>query len=165
MGQNTDFKELLAHIDPAALDYNEWVQVGMAIKHEGGSAYDWDVWSQRDSARYKAGDCYRKWESFREEAGGVVTGGTLYHLARSFGWHPEGEGRGEALSWDDIIGGNEREGVVVDANWLEGEEIHEPKDKEWNPVKEIVTYLQTLFDSTENVGYAIPGRQGSSLTP
>lgn len=153
MEQKTSYKELLDHIDPAALDYNDWVAVGMAIKHEGGSAYDWDVWSQRDSARYKAGDCYRKWESFREEAGGVVTGGTLYHLARSFGWHPAGEGRGEALSWDDIIGGNEREGVVVDANWLEGEEIHEPKDKEWNPVKEIVTYLQTLFDSTENVGY------------
>lgn len=151
MGQNTDFKELLAHIDPAALDYNDWVAVGMAIKHEGGSAYDWDQWSQRDAARYKAGDCYRKWESFREEAGGVVTGGTLYHLARSFGWHPEGEGRGEALSWDDIIGGHDKEGVVVDANWLEGEEIHEPA--EWNPVKEIVTYLQTLFDSTENVGY------------
>lgn len=151
MEQKTSYKELLDHIDPAALDYNDWVAVGMAIKHEGGSAYDWDQWSQRDSTRYKAGDCYRKWESFREEAGGVVTGGTLYHLARSFGWNPEGEGRGEALSWDDIIGGNDKEGVVVDANWLEGEEIHEPQ--EWNPVKEIVTYLQTLFDSTENVGY------------
>ena len=151
MEQKTSYKELLDHIDPSVLDYNEWVQVGMAIKHEGGSAYEWDLWSKRDAARYKAGDCYRKWESFREKAGGIVTGGTLFKLACDAGWRPGGSGQGEALTWDDIIGGNEREGVVVDANWIEGKEIHEPK--EWNPVKEIVTYLQTLFDSTENVGY------------
>lgn len=153
MEQKTSYKELLDHIDPSVLDYNDWVAVGMAIKHEGGSAYEWDLWSKRDAARYKAGDCYRKWESFREEAGGVVTGGTLFKLACDAVWRPGGSGQGEALTWDDIIGGNDREGVVVDANWIEGKEIHEPSDKEWNPVKEIVTYLQTLFDSTENVGY------------
>ncbi len=152
MEQRASYKELLDHIDPAALDYNEWVQVGMAIKHEGGSAYDWDQWSQRDADRYKPGDCYRKWESFREEAGGIVTGGTLYKLACDAGWQPGGgSGKGEALTWDDIIGGDDKECVVVDANWVEGKEITEPK--EWNPVKEIVTYIQTLFDSTENVGY------------
>ena len=154
MEQRTGYKELLEHIDPATLDYQDWVAVGMAIKHEGGSAYEWDQWSKRDAARYKVGDCYRKWESFREEAGGIVTGGTLFKLACDAGWRPGGSsGQGEALTWDDIIGGNDKEGVVVDANWIEGKEIHEPSDKEWNPVKEIVTYLQTLFDSTENVGY------------
>ena len=33
----------------------------------------------------------------------------------------------------------------------EGVKFHEPAN--WNPVNEIVTYLETLFDSSENVGY------------
>lgn len=152
MPKQSDYKEMLEHIDPVALDYHDWVQVGMAIKHEGGSAYEWDQWSQRDAKRYKPGDCYRKWESFREEAGGVVTGGTLFKLACDNGWSPSGSGVGEALTWDDIIGGNDaKEGVVVDKNWIEGKDISEPA--EWDPVKQIVTYLETLFESTENVGY------------
>lgn len=44
-----DLVPLLDYIDPAMLDYNGWVQVGMALKHEGYSVDDWDTWSQRDS--------------------------------------------------------------------------------------------------------------------
>jgi len=146
----SDVKELLEYIDPAALDYQEWVQVGMAIKHEGGSVSDWDEWSRKDPARYKRGVCEQKWDSFREESGGVVTGGTIYHLAREGGWSPEG-GKGEALSWDDIIGRDPEDGVVVDTNWIEGKEFHEPKT--WNPVQEIISYLETLFSMEEIVGY------------
>lgn len=51
---------LLDYIDPAILDYNGWVQVGMALKHEGYSVDDWNTWSQRDSARYHDGECERK---------------------------------------------------------------------------------------------------------
>lgn len=43
---------LLDYINPATVDYRTWVQVGMALKHEGYTAMDWDVWSQSDS-RYK----------------------------------------------------------------------------------------------------------------
>ena len=32
--QNTDLKELLDYIDPASLNYQEWVNVGMALKYE-----------------------------------------------------------------------------------------------------------------------------------
>ena len=31
--QNTDLKELLDYIDPASLNYQEWVNVGMALKY------------------------------------------------------------------------------------------------------------------------------------
>ena len=50
-----DLVPLLDYIDPAMLDYNGWVQVGMALKHEGYSVDDWDTWSQRDSTRYHDG--------------------------------------------------------------------------------------------------------------
>lgn len=40
--------ELLQHIDPALLDYQEWVNVGMALHHEGYTASDWDAWSKQD---------------------------------------------------------------------------------------------------------------------
>ena len=57
MTEKTDLIELLDHIDPAQLDYQEWVNVGMALKHEGYSVSDWDKWSMRDSARYHSDDC------------------------------------------------------------------------------------------------------------
>ena len=44
--------ELLEYIDPAMLDYQDWVNVGMALKEEGCSVSDWEDWSQRDRARY-----------------------------------------------------------------------------------------------------------------
>ena len=37
---------LLDYINPATVDYQTWVNVGMALKHEGYTASDWDNWSQ-----------------------------------------------------------------------------------------------------------------------
>ena len=59
-----DLLELLEYIDPAFLDYQEWINVGMALKHEGYSVFDWDNWSSRDSGRYHPGECERKWKTF-----------------------------------------------------------------------------------------------------
>ena len=47
-----DIKGLLNYINPAELSYQEWVNVGMALKQEGLTAYDWDNWSKNDH-RYK----------------------------------------------------------------------------------------------------------------
>ena len=146
-----ELKEMLAYIDPVGLDYGAWVAVGMALKEEGAPVSLWDEWSQRDAARYHAGECERKWDSFRGEAGAKVTGGTLYEMACQSGWIPGGVGA--ALAWDDIINDAPRDGVIVDKNWIEGKEVHEPIGKSWNPVKEITDYLSILFDSTEYVGY------------
>ena len=41
--------EILNYIDPSSCDYTTWTMVGMALKHEGYSAIDWDNWSSRDS--------------------------------------------------------------------------------------------------------------------
>ena len=36
--QSYDVRELLPHIDPSLLDYQEWINVGMALKDAGNNA-------------------------------------------------------------------------------------------------------------------------------
>lgn len=142
--------DLLPYIAPADLNYQDWVNVGMALKHEGYSAADWDTWSKND-ARYHAGECFRKWDSF-QGCSAPVTGGTIVQMAKERGWRPNGVRAVDeyALDWDSIIGA--RDGVIVsDTAWVEGKEIHEPVY--WNPVEQITKYLETLFEASENVGY------------
>ncbi|WP_423064754.1 AAA family ATPase [Erysipelothrix rhusiopathiae] len=142
---------IIKNIEPSKLSYTEWVQVGMALKHEGYSAYDWDLWSSKDTERYKPGECYLKWETFNEQAGTIVTGGTIVQLAREQGFESPKYDAGYALDWDDEI--EQDELVVIDKYWLEDREIDEPSEDNWHPVQELIKYLQVLFESTENVGY------------
>lgn len=144
---NLDIRELLEYIDPSSLDYQEWVNVGMALKESGYTASDWDEWSKADR-RYHAGECFRKWESFRGTSV-PVTAGTIVQMAKDNGWVPQRKNDHE-IGWDDYIGGKD-DLVVVNPGWVEGKDLHEPVN--WNPVKELTTYLETLFDSSENVGY------------
>lgn len=142
-----DILNILGQIDPASCDYQEWVNVGMALKQEGYTAADWDAWSRSDS-RYHPGECERKWESFNG-SGSPVTGGTIVAMAKDRGFEFPGSGDFHAYSWEDEIS-YEGEGAPV-ASDNEGIPIKEPTD--WNPAKELVTYLETLFDVGENVGY------------
>lgn len=141
--------ELLDYIDPSMLDYTAWVNVGMALKDAGYSASDWDDWSRRDYGRYHSGECEKKWNTFRG-AGTPVTAGTIVQMARDNGWEPPYTQDSHELGWNDTIGAKD-DLVVVDKNWVEGKEIAEPVS--WNPVSDLVKYLETLFESTENVGY------------
>lgn len=76
-----DLLPLLDYIDPSKLSYQDWVNVGFALKHEGYTAMDWDIWSQSDS-RYKKGECFAKWDSFQGNGLGTVTGATITQLAK-----------------------------------------------------------------------------------
>lgn len=149
MDYKTDLIEILDYIDPSHLEYQEWINVGMALKYEGYTASDWERWSQRDSARYHQNECIKKWNTF---TGSGVTGGTIVQYAKDQGWTPPSTSRepGHKLDWNDVINSKD-EGVIVDRNWLEVKEVREPRS--WDPVAELITYLETLFDSTENVGY------------
>lgn len=151
--QGYNLLELLKYINPSMLNYQEWVNVGMALKEEGYTASDWDSWSRSDT-RYKPGECFRKWGTFNNENGGSpVTGGTIFEYAKRGGFVPPQKSTeaSYALSWDDTIVKDDL--TVVDSTWLEEREIEEPDESTWNPVHELITYLQTLFQSTENVGY------------
>ena len=145
-----DLNECLKYISPAELDYQTWVSVGMALKEEGYSCAVWDEWSRNDS-RYHAGECERKWESFNGSAK-PVTGATIVQLAKERGMTFGGEGH--EIDWDDVISfENKDEQVIVDRKWIEGREISAPSD--WQPHREIIRYLETLFEPDENVGYVM----------
>lgn len=149
--EDNNLLELLSYIPPDSLSYTEWINVGMALKHEGYTASDWDSWSKND-ARYHSGECYTKWDSFQGTSS-PVTGGTIFHLAVENGFVPttmHDDGRG-ALDWDASIK-YDNDYQLLDKSYIDGKEIHEPKH--WNPVQEIVKYLDTLFESDDIVAYA-----------
>ena len=140
--------DLIQYIDPRDLSYEEWLAVGMGLKEDGYTAADWDSWSKADRERYHNGECQKKWDSFHGMAGTRVTAGTIVQMAKDRGWKPD---PGMELDWDAEISTKD-ELVVVEKEWLEGKEIHEPGD-DWDPAGELIKYLETLFDSDENVGY------------
>lgn len=165
--ERNNIKELLDWIDPRGLSYQEWVDVGMALEHEGYDVSVWDAWSQKDAARYHQGECQHKWKSF---AGSGITGGTIVHMAQEAGWSPV-QG-GHELDWDDEISRDiDDDYKIVDASWIENREIAEPRD-DWQPHEDLIKYLEALFSKEEIVGYVvesfdsedgrkIPGGRGS----
>lgn len=146
MENKLDLIKILDYIDPASCDYSEWTQVGMALKHEGYSASDWDNWSRRDVKRYHNNECYTKWNTFNGTAS-PVTGGTIVQMAKDRGYKISSLREFQTYDWDDEI--LLEEGFISSGG--EGVKLYEPRN--WNPVKEITTYLEILFEANENVGY------------
>lgn len=147
--KNDNLDELLDYIDPGSLTYQEWCGIGMALKDSGYDVSIWDGWSQRDTARYHAGECDKKWRTF---AGSEhpVTAGTIVKMALENGYQPQRSTPKESyvLGWDDYIG----EDYVVTSQ-QEAQDIPIPDPKEWNPAQELSRYIETLFDTDDYVGY------------
>lgn len=159
MGNTLNLLEALEHIDPAGLTYQEWLSVGMGLKESGYPVSVWEDWSRRDPARYHSGECKRKWNGFHGSAN-PVTAGTIVQLSRSRGWQtaPSKNGgreqHGHEMDWNDIVGLHEYQldpMGVVDRNWLEDKEVSEPQ--QWSPQKELIRYLEILFNPNDFVGY------------
>jgi putative DNA primase/helicase len=65
--------------------YHDWLLVGMALHAADPSLLTaWDCWSQK-SAKYSAGICAQKWESFNGSSVGI---GSLIYWAKEDGWEP-----------------------------------------------------------------------------
>ena len=151
---DTRLLDALRAIPPAELDYSQWVSVGMALKAEG---FDWPVWDEwsRNDTRYHEGDCEKKWRSFQGHAIAPVTGGTIVELAKKWGYNPIN--RGEEIGWNDVIADERTESdygenlVVVNREWLEGKTLPPPMG---DAAQQLITYLETLFDSSDLVGYS-----------
>lgn len=144
-----DVKEVLANIDPARLNYQEWLNVGMALKEEGLPPSVWEDWSRQDPGRFHEGECAAKWRSFRGSVS-PVTVGTLVQYAKAQGYR-----LGMAadfdyeLSWDAEIGEQSEPMRAAAGEHL----LQEPADAVWQPAQDLITYLQTLFYDEERVGY------------
>ena len=77
MAEESEVREALQYIDPVRLNYQQWLEIGMAIKAAGQPWSLWDEWSRRDPARYDGGT-WKKWESFKSEG---ITEKTLFKYA------------------------------------------------------------------------------------
>ena len=142
--------EVLENLHPADTDYSEWLQIGMALKLEGYSVSDWDAWSARETGkRYQPGNCEKKWKSFTGNTydGRQVTGGTVVEIAKRHGWSQDYWG---ALDWDAEIGYSGKS--LIDSGELEDEALT-MMFPEWDPVREIRTYLEAVFEPEDHVGY------------
>ncbi len=127
----------LNSLDVAAMTYQEWISVGMALHNEGYDCSVWDAWSRNDT-RYRAGECERKWLTFGN-CSTPVTGGTIVQMAKERGW--KGYGEDGIMSWDDIIE-DDGDGYMSCAS-----------PETWNPAGQLITYLETLFDPDDFVSY------------
>ena len=125
-----NIKNALDKIDVSKCSYQEWCQVGMALKAEG---YDWTVWDEwsKNDTRYKAGECERKWATFTGSSN-PITGATIIQMAK--------DRTPMLLDWDDVI---EYDGDGP---------IYEQENK-MSPVEQLITYLDTLFQDDDYVGY------------
>lgn len=139
---DAELESALNAIDPSSLDYNQWIDVGMALKQEGYSYEKWDEWSRNDP-RWKPNVCQRKWNSFK---GDGIAGGTIIKMAKDHGWEPDAASshpssntvKNIAFGWNDTI-----------------EDENEPDQHTtgMSPAEELETYLNVLFESTDRVGY------------
>ena len=129
----------LKAIDVSQVTRAEWISVGMALKEEGYPCSIWDDWSRND-VRYHPGECERKWRSFRG-SGTPVKGGTIVQMAKERGWTPFSEDG--CMAWDDTI---EYDGVT------DGFSGFTPPAA-WDPVGDLITYLELLFEPDDRVGY------------
>ena len=140
-------RDVLPNLDPALLDYQSWLNVGFALKEGGFPLEVWENWSRSDAGRHHPGECEKKWRGMNGTGIGV---GTIVQLAREQGWSPE-PGGDVALDWDAVIGGEDRE-IIVDRRWLEDKELPLP-EQDWQPVRQLIRYLEALFEASETVGY------------
>lgn len=158
MESKIDLRELLEYIDPAQCSYDEWLNVGLALHQEGYPMFVWEEWSADDGERFHEGECAAKWESFGRYTGKLVTGATITQMAKENGWTSKHKfENNEALSFDSMVLATTPEQYqVVDKNWIEESDVHIPKSYPLEQRKQdIVTYLTTLFEPEEYVGYVV----------
>lgn len=155
MESKIDLKELLDYIDPAECSYEEWLNVGLALHQEGYHMFVWEEWSADDGERFHQGECEAKWNSFGHYTGKRVTGATITQMAKENGWTSKRNHKPDvALSFTTPVIANTDEFVIVDKNWIESSDIIIPKPyTETKRIQDLSTYIETLFEPEEYVGY------------
>lgn len=127
----------LNYISPSECSYQEWLNIGMALKNEGLDVSIWDNWSRNDS-RYHSGECQSKWNTFTGSSS-PITKATIFKMAMENGYREEIEAH--ELDWDSEIS-------------YEIEDIPDmAKVTGTPPHTQLIKYLETLFEADENVGY------------
>lgn len=142
-----DIIPLLKFIDPDE-NYETWLQVGMALKHEGYPLTIWEDWS-RSGSKFHEGECEKKWNTFEEETDTIVTGATITNMAKAHGWKNDDTPIDiNARLTDDL--------TIIDPGYIEVEQFKSPSDAAWTDkarAEELINYVKALFDDDEIVSY------------
>jgi len=137
MDKNRALLDALNALDPSRLTYQEWIDVGMALKAEGLPCSVWDDWSKRDTKRYttkEPNDCFTKWDTFN---GSGKNGGTIIFLAEKYGNYK----RSHELDWDDGLEATYDEVIAIQ---------DKPDEK---PYQMAVRFLEALFEPDDTVSF------------
>ena len=159
-------QDCLRQIDPRALQYDDWLKVGAAIKHEGGSVDLWDQWSRTDP-RYRNNDCAGRWSGL-DRGSAAVTVATIVKLCKEQGgtpprdehYVPEPELYKEIPLEGEVFWPSEKPAAkapIVRKEWLEIEPL--PADSGAKGEEEFRKYLETLFAREECVGFVAKSLQ------
>ena len=152
MATEQEVKEALQFIDPATLSYQDWLNVGMAIKDDGHPCSLWDEWSRRDPQRYD-GKCWAKWETLQ---GDGITIKTLFKMAYDGGYKAPGYSGTNNLGNRELLD-NEIIDVsdiyrVIDEHDV-NISIIPPCPNPWNQIEDIRKYISVLFEQDDYVSY------------
>ena len=151
-----ELEELLRQINPAALEYDQWLKVGAAIKHEGGSVELWDSWSRSDR-RYRNGDCINRWQGLGNGAAPVTIATLVQYCVEQGGTPParhslpDGVDEYAPIPMDGFIELPQKQKQIIRKEWLEIE--HLPGHDGKTPCQQLTEYLRALFSQDEYVGY------------
>lgn len=143
-------------------DYGTWVNVGMALKHEGFPLDTWRKWSETSpkAKMVKEEEWAKKWDSFKSETENPVTGGTIIAMAKKYGYDPKAADELIPLDYrlteEDV-----RKACIMDSimdsdvprteSGFSRPKFEEPK--EWNPVHDMLTFLDRCFNPDEIVSF------------
>ena len=156
MATETEVREALAYIDPAQTTYEEWLNVGMAIKADGLPCSLWDEWSRRDPMRYD-GKCWAKWESLQSSG---ITIKTLFKMAIDRGYS-SGSGGGNLgnreIGESEIISAADLY-KVIDEHDVSISLIPQCPVK-WDQIADIRKYLSAIYDTDDHVSYCTKSYQ------
>lgn len=163
----------LQHIPPSSLDYQEWVNVGMAIKSYSLPFHLWDEWSRYDN-RYKANEMQSKWQSFN---GSGIEIGTLLKMAKENGFnerpqlhnyhensprkasdYESGKDKGKELEARTSDYSKELPQILSDTE--QNKIIEFPKNREnKKDYEDTVDYLKAVFEPQERICLQLRSRR------
>ena len=146
--------ELLEYIDPASLSYQEWLNVGMALKEEGCDIEVWKKWSRSDAERYDDATCDIKWDTFHRHD---ITGGTLVQMAKDRGWSPEPKIRVLMTGTDKY----KKTFTFLSDDVVSNTTPAFQEPASWKPEQDLVKYLEVMFDPSDIIGYTMGSTQNA----
>ena len=169
---HADLPDLLRELPIELCDYQEWVNVGMALKKEGFSVEDWKSWSATDTRTdergkpyYSARQCDSKWRGFDNERMETVGSGTIIHMLETkVGWVQPSR---RTYGWDDAVRTSDEPGYTsvrsYSARLIDTRDVGEESFDKGEPADakaEFVRWLRALFRYNEHVGIVAKTTEG-----